>query len=540
MSSFGHAILALDHGAAFQTAAKYAEIQVVVWLNRCLFLLPETLLMPDVMKFVAVDLGASSGRLVVGHWDGSHFWLEDLHRFPNGAVSLHGNIYWDVLRIWSEIQVGLTKFRARYDESPAGIGIDAWGVDFALLDRRGRLLDNPSHYRDPRTNGVPEQAFKLISERRIFSTTGVQTWSINTLFQLYSMVRARDPKLDSVQTLLMIPDLFNYFLCGERAIEYTEASTTQMYNLAAKDWDRATMQALSIDERILPRVVEPATVLAPVYREVLETCGFATPFPTIAVASHDTASAVASIPNLDEQSAFISSGTWSLMGLELDAPITSEHAQQLNLTNEGGAGGATLLLRNLTGLWIVQECMRQWEIEGKGCSWDELIAEAKTAQPFRSLVYPDAKVFLAPKNMPAAIRNFCKASGQTVPESRGELARCGFESLSLSYAATLDMLESLTGREIRTLRIVGGGSQNSLLCQLTSDACNRTVVAGPVEASALGNVMLQAVAVGVLPDLAAGRAAIGASVEYSTYTPQTDEAWADAQSRYKSLETASF
>jgi len=495
--------------------------------------------MQAAMKFVAVDLGASSGRLVIGHWDGLKFSLEELHRFPNGAVSLHGNIYWDVLRIWSEIQVGLTKFRARYNESPAGIGVDAWGVDFALLDRRGRLLDNPSHYRDSRTNGVPEQAFKLISERRIFSATGVQTWSINTLFQLYSMVRARDPKLDSAQTMLMIPDLFNYFLCGERAIEYTEASTTQMYNLAAKDWDRETMQVLSIDERILPRVVEPATVLGPVYREVLETCGFTTPFPTIAVASHDTASAVASIPNLDEQSAFISSGTWSLMGMELDAPITSERTQELNFTNEGGAGGATLLLRNLTGLWIVQECMRQWEIEGNGCSWDELIAEAKAAQPFRSLVYPGAKVFLAPKNMPAAIRSFCKDSGQVVPESRGELARCGFESLSLSYAATLETLESLTGREIHTIRVVGGGAQNSFLCQLTADACNRTVVAGPVEASALGNVMLQAVAVGALPDIVAGRAAIGASIEYSTFTPLPSGAWASAKLRHKALAATS-
>jgi len=491
------------------------------------------------MKFVAVDLGGSSGRLVVGHWDGSRFSLEDLHRFPNGAVTLRGSIYWDVLRIWSEIQVGLTKFRARFDESPAGVGIDAWGVDFALLDRRGRLLDNPSHYRDPRTAGVPEQAFKRVSERQIFSSTGVQTWSINTLFQLYSMVLARDPKLDAAQTLLMIPDLFNYFLCGERAIEFTEASTTQMYNLATKSWDRESMQALSIDERILPRVVEPATVLGPVYREVLDTCGFSRPFPVIAVASHDTASAVASIPNLDQQSAWISSGTWSLMGMELTAPVTSERAQQLNFTNEGGAGGATLLLRNLTGLWIVQECMRQWEIEDHGCSWDELIAEAKAAQPFRSLIYPGAKDFLAPKNMPTAIRSFCKASGQTVPESRGELARCAFESLSLSYAATLESLESLTGSEIRTLRVVGGGAQNRFLCQLAADACDRAVVAGPVEASALGNVMLQAVAVGALPDLNAGRAAIGASIDYSTFTPLPDGAWADAKSRYKILEAAS-
>jgi rhamnulokinase len=337
----------------------------------------------------------------------------------------------------------------------------------------------------------------------------------------------------------MMPDLFNYFLCGERAIEYTEASTTQMYDMKAGDWDRETMRALAIDERILPRVVAPATVLGPVYHEVLETCGFTKSFPVIAVASHDTASAAASIPNLDEHSAFISSGTWSLMGMELDAPVTSARARELNFTNEGGCGGSTLLLRNLTGLWIVQECMRQWEIEGKGCSWEELIAEAQAAKAFRSLVHPGAKEFLAPKDMPTAIRNLCKKTGQELPGSRGELARCGFESLSLSYAATLETLQSLTGREIRTMRVVGGGSLNGFLCQLTADACDRVVVAGPVEASALGNVMLQAVAVGALPDIAAGRAAIGASIEYSTYAPQPSGAWIDAKARYKDLQASS-
>ena len=314
--------------------------------------------------FVAVDLGASSGRLMVGHWDGRRFSLDELHRFPNSGVSLHGSLYWDALRIWSEIQNGLIKFRARFPGPPAGIAVDAWGVDFALLDGRGRLLDNPSHYRDPRTNGIPQRLFQRIPEADLFAATGVQSFQYNTLFQLYSMVLARDPRLESAETLLMVPDLFNYFLGGAKAVEFTEASTAEMVNHAARDWHRDLLRALAIPDRILPPVVAPATVLSDVGRDLLDLCGFSKTFPVIAVASHDTASAVASIPNLDAHSAFISSGTWSLMGVELDAPVATPRARQLRFTNEGGCGNSTLLLRNLTGLWLLQECLRQWENAG--------------------------------------------------------------------------------------------------------------------------------------------------------------------------------
>ncbi len=488
------------------------------------------------MNFVAVDLGASSGRLMVGQWDGRRFALDELHRFSNGGVGVHGSLYWDALRIWSEIQDGLMQYRARFGDSPAGIAIDAWGVDFALLDRRGRLLGNPSHYRDPRTNGVAKRAFEQVSEAVLFAANGVQTMSINTLFQLYSMVLSDDPKLQCAETLLMVPDLFNYFLCGEKAVEYTEASTTQMVRHSAHDWDREMLRTLRIPERILPPVVAPATVLSSVGRDVLDRCGFAQTFPVIAVASHDTASAVASIPNLDDSSAFISSGTWSLMGVELDAPIASERARALRFTNEGGCGGSTLLMRNITGLWILQECLRQWEREGHPCKWDELIVAAAAARPFRSLLHPNAEAFQAPDDMPQAIRAYCSASRQPVPQTIGEFARCCFESLGLAYWSTLDALQSLTGREIRTVRVVGGGCLNAFLCQITADACGCTVVSGPVEASALGNVMLQAVAVGALPDIAAGRASIGESIECARYTPQHSDGWADAQMRYRVLE----
>ena len=487
------------------------------------------------MLFVAVDLGASSGRLMVGSWDGLRFELEELHRFANGGVSVRGSIEWDVLRLWSEILAGLTKFRARFGGTPAGIAVDAWGVDFGLLDRNGRLLGNPTCYRDARTNGMPEKVFARVDEAEIFAATGVQTMQINTLFQLAAMAMEDDPRLACAETLLMIPDLFSYFLCGEKRVEYTEATTTQMYRLGAGEWDRGLLDHVGVPVGILPEVIAPGTVLGNVGSDVLELCGFAETFPVIAVASHDTASAVVSIPGLDAGSAFISSGTWSLMGVELAAPVTTQRARELGFTNEGGCGGTTLLMRNITGLWILQECMRQWEKLGTPCGWDAVIAAAKKAVAFRSLILPNAPEFGAPGDMLNAIRGFCRATGQVAPETVGEFVRCCFESLSLAYWSTLEALRALTGAEIETLRVVGGGCLNGFLCQMTADACECSVVSGPAEASALGNVMMQAVAVGAVKDIAAGRAAIKASLELIEYTPRADDRWTEARARYLAL-----
>jgi rhamnulokinase len=309
-----------------------------------------------------------------------------------------------------------------------------------------------------------------------------------------------------------------------------------MFALAAGDWHRAMLRRVGVPERILPGVVQPGALLGDVSADVLEGCGLGGKFPVIAVASHDTASAVASIPGLDEGSAFISSGTWSLMGVELDAPVTSERARELGFTNEGGCGGKTLLMRNITGLWILQECVRQWERDGESCGWEELIGAAKAAEAFRSIILPNAAEFGTPGDMPETIRGYCRASGQAVPELVGEFARCCFESLSLAYLSALEGLRSLTGREIRTLRVVGGGCLNTFLCQMTADACGCAVVSGPAEASALGNVMLEAVAVGELPDVAAGRASIGESLQLVTYEPRRGDGWAEAQARYGRLE----
>ena len=486
--------------------------------------------MTQSVHFVAADLGASSGRLMVGTWDGSKFSLDELHRFPNSAVAIGGSLHWDVSGIWSEIQRGLMLYRERFQDPPAAIGVDAWGVDFALLDRSGELLGNPYHYRDSRTDGIPELVFQRIDARQLFRCTGVQTMQINTIFQLYSMVRDADPKLKAAETLLMIPDLFHYFLCGERVVEHTEATTTQMYS-PTKGWAREVLDTLEIPTRIMPDVVVPGTQLAQVRTEVLRDTGFNRGFPVVVVASHDTASAVAAIPDMDENSAFISSGTWSLMGVELREPITSDRAYSLGFTNEGGADGSILLIKNLTGLWLLQECQRQWSREGRNYTWSEISAMAATAPAFACVLDVDANDFRAPENMHRAIAEYCRRTMQPNPETIGAVARGCFESLALKYRSVLESLEAVTARRLDTIRIVGGGCLNALLCQMTADACNRTVVSGPSEASAFGNVMLQAIATGHLSNIGAGRAAIAASIQRVSYFPQRTDVWDEAYAR---------
>lgn len=486
--------------------------------------------MTQSVHFVAADLGASSGRLMVGTWNGRVFLLDELHRFPNRGVQISGSLHWNVSGMWSEFQRGLMLYRERFQDPPTALGVDTWGVDFALLDRSGELLGNPYHYRDARTNGIPELAFQRIDERQLFLWTGVQTMQINTIFQLYSMVRDVDPKLKAAATLLMIPDLFHYFLCGERVVEHTEATTTQMYS-PTNGWARKVLDMLEIPPRILPDVVRPGTKLGPVRAEVLRDIGFSSSFPVVAVASHDTASAVAAIPEMDENSAFISSGTWSLMGVELREPITSDRAYSLGFTNEGGADGSILLIKNLTGLWLLQECQRQWSREGRHYTWSDISVMAATAPAFACLLDVDASDFRAPKNMHRAIAEYCRRTVQPNPETIGVVARGCFESLALKYRSVLESLEAVTARRLDTIRIVGGGCLNSLLCQMTADACNRTVVSGPAEASAFGNVMLQAIATGHVSNIGAGRAAIAASIQCMTYFPQSTGVWDEAYAR---------
>jgi rhamnulokinase len=486
--------------------------------------------------FLSVDLGASSGRVMAAHWDGRRFALEELHRFTNSGVRAGDRLYWDALRIWSEMQAGFLKFKTQTHDSPVAIGVDAWGVDFALVDAAGRLVGNPVHYRDERTRGMPEAAFPPLSEEALFRETGVQPWQINTIFQLYSMVLERDPQLERAATLLTIPDLFSNFLCGVRQVEFTEATTTQMFSWRNSDWAREMLEKIGIQPCILPGIVQPGTVLGKICGCVQRESGFDKDVSVVAVASHDTASAVAAIPDMDEGSVFISSGTWSLMGTEVSHPNVSEGARRLHFTNEGAADGRFLLMKNLAGLWMMQECVRHWERDGQLFKWPDLLEAAAQATPFRTLLEPNDKRFEVQCNMPRAIRNYCSDTGQCVPESPGAVARAIFESLALKYRSVLASLEELTSRTFSTIRIVGGGSLNALLCQMVADACDRRVVAGPAEATSLGNVMMQAMATGYISNFDLGRAQIGESIQCAEYRPNPSDAWSEAHVRFKALE----
>ena len=485
--------------------------------------------------FLAVDLGASNGRVLAGQWDGARFTLEEIHRFPNGPVRILGSLFWDTARLWTEIQAGIAMQAVKPGGTLAGISVDAWGVDFGLLDSRGRLLGHPYHYRDARTNGVPDRVFEIVPAAQVFHQTGVQAMQLNTLYQMFSMVESGDPQLAAAKTLLMIPDLFHYWMTGERKAEYTNATTTQMFDGVNRCWTTGLLESLRIPTALLPPIISPGTILGNVRPDVMHDTGLTLPVPVIAVGTHDTASAVAAIPELDDESAFISSGTWSIMGVELDAPLIDAQVLALSFANEGGVAGKTLLLRNICGLWLLQESLRQWEKEGRKYAWDEILKLAGEASPLVSLVEPDAPDFLSPGNMPEAIRSFCRTTRQREPDSVGAIARCCLESLSLKCRWVAEAIETLTGRKLRTLRLVGGGSRNTLLCQLTADATGRSVVAGPVEAAALGNVMVQAIATGLLPDAAAGRRAIAASVERCHYEPDRTLDWGAAYERWQSF-----
>jgi rhamnulokinase len=489
--------------------------------------------MASTINFLAVDLGAASGRVMLGRWDGERFALQELHRFVNEPVQVLAQMHWDVLQLWSEIKAGLARYAALSDTPLAGIGVDTWGVDFALLDRAGHLIGNPVTYRDSRTDGMIDRVFERVPRRQVFGQTGIQVMPINTLYQLMSMVG--DPQLDSAETLLLMPDLFHYWLTGAKAVEYTNATTTQMLDCRARRWATELLAQLSIPSHFLPATVAPGTILGSVLPSLLSETGLRGAVPVIAPGSHDTASAVAAIPGLDAHSAYISSGTWSLVGVEVEQPILSDAALELNITNEGGVANTIRLLKNVAGLWLVQESQRQWQREGTTYSWEQLLTLAGQSEPFHSLIDPDAIEFLHAGDMPARIGAFCQRSGQPAPASVGALVRCCLESLALKYRWTIDALERVAGMRIQTIRVVGGGSQNRLLCQFTADACQRMVVTGPVEATALGNVMIQAIAAGQLPDIAAGRRAIAASISQQTFEPGPPEAWQAAFARFVQL-----
>jgi rhamnulokinase len=480
--------------------------------------------------FLAIDLGASSGRVIACRLDGQRFEMREVHRFPNGPVVQEGHLHWDVQTLWREIKAGIAKYAGQSHAPLAGIGVDTWGVDFGLLDAGGTLLGNPYHHRDSRTDGMPELVDARVSPAQLYAQTGIQRLPINTLYQLVSMSRTAGPRLREARTLLMMPDLFHYWLTGRAAGEYTNATTTQFYDARKQRWATDLLESLGVPTGILPPIVSPGTILGDLLPAVRAEVGLSGSVPVIATATHDTASAVAAVPGLDERSAYISSGTWSLVGIETPQPILTERARLLNFTNEGGVGNVlserrVRFLKNVGGLWLLQECRRLWRSEGRDFTWPDLMALAGQAPPLRSVVDPDAPDFLSPPDMLAAIRSYCARTGQPAPDGVAEVARCCLESLALKYRWVLASLEDLVGHRLDAVRVVGGGSRNSLLCQWTADACGRPVVAGPVEATALGNVLVQAVAAGRLPNIATGRQVVAASFTQTTYEPRPDPAW---------------
>jgi rhamnulokinase len=481
-------------------------------------------------NLLAFDLGAESGRGILGLFDGQKLRLEVIHRFGNGPVRTLDTMHWDVLYLHTEMLNALRKCAGDHRALDA-IGVDTWGVDFALLGRGGTLLGNPRHYRDPHTEGIMEEAFKTVPRAEIFRQTGLQFMRFNTLFQLLALQRDRSPLLDKAETLLLMPDLFHYFLTGIKVVELTNVTTTQMYDPTAKGWAYGLVKAFGLPTNILGSLVQPGTVLGPLRGSVATETGL-TPMPVIAPATHDTGSAIAAVPASGSSWAYISSGTWSLMGAELGAPLINDQAQAYNFTNEGGVGGTIRFLKNIMGLWLVQECRRTWERAGKAYTYDELARLAEAAPASVGIVNPDHDSFLLPTSMPAALADFCRRTGQPAPVEPGAVIRCALESLALRYRWTLEKLEELTGRRLEVIHVVGGGSQNELLCQFTADACNRTVLAGPVEATAIGNELVQALGLGILGSLADAREVVRRSFDVRTYSPRTPQAWDEPYQRF--------
>ena len=481
-------------------------------------------------NYIAIDLGASSGRVMLGRWDGHALGLEELHRFSNDAVRVCGTLYWDILRLLHEIKQGLAK-AAQYDI--AAIGIDTWGVDFGLLDGRGRLLENPVHYRDARNDGVAEEVDKLIPPRELYEETGLQRLPFNTIYQLYSLKLQRPEALESAKTLLFLPDLLGYFLTGRMATESSIARTSQLLNVHTGEWSRRLFDTLELPRGLFGGIVPSGTALGPLLPEVQEETGLGA-VPVISVCGHDTGSAVCAVPAGQEDFAFLSSGTWSLFGTELDRPIVDETSFALNMTNEGGFG-KTRFLKNITGLWLIQESRRHWNRHGGEYSYADLERLALEAPAFARFINPDDPAFIAHGNVPGRIGEYCTKTGQSAPASIGETVRCIYESLAMKYRATLEKLEACTGRRYPCLHVMGGGVKDGLLCKMTANACGIPVLAGPAEATVLGNLAAQMIAQGEVKGLREAREVVRGSVEVKEYLPEDVEAWAQGYEQFSKL-----
>ena len=497
--------------------------------------------MAATVDYLALDLGAESGRGVLGRFDGSRLALEEIHRFSNGPVKLLDTLYWDLPRLFEETKSALRKAYA-ISSYLDGVGVDTWGLDFGLIGRGNTLLGIPVHYRDARTDGMIELAIKAVSRERIYQITGVQFLPFNTLYQLLALKQCESPLLEIAETLLMMPDLVGWLLTGYRAGERTNASTTQLLNSRTGTWSLELCQRLGLPHPILPPLVEPGSELGQLQTSVAQETGISAPLAILAPATHDTASAVAAIPVVNQPSTtappdwcYLSSGTWSLLGVEVSTPVINAETMLYNFSNEGGVAGTTRLLKNIMGLWLVQESRRTWALAGREMSYQELTARAQAAPPLTAFINPDHPAFLAPGDIPSRLLAFYQQTGQTPPYDEGGLIRSCLESLALKYRWTIERLEAILRTSIKTIYIVGGGTKNTLLCQLTANACGRPVHAGPVEATAIGNILIQATGRHKLGSIRDLRTVVARSFPVAIYEPQQTAAWAEATSRFNEL-----
>lgn len=481
-------------------------------------------------KVLAVDFGASSGRVMLGTFDGDKITTEEIHRFSNDPVIVNGTMYWDVLRLFHEIKQGLIK--AKPYGKVDSIGVDTWGVDFGLLDEKGYLLENPVHYRDSRTEGMLEKGFALIPKEHFYEMTGNQFMEINTAFQLLALKEQRPELLQRADCLLLMPDLFNYFLSGVKKSERSIVSTTQMSNPNEPGWVMEVAEKFGIPKNIFTEVVPTGTLLGPIRKEIQEELGV-TDMEVVAVAGHDTQCALTAVPAKEDDFIFVSCGTWSLFGTELERPVLTKQSEELNITNETGTDGRTSFLKNIIGLWLIQESRRQWIREGKEYSFSELEKLAEGAEPFQSFIDPDAPEFVPSGDVPTRIREYCQKTGQKVPRTEGEIVRCINESLALKYRYSLEEIKACTGKDYQAIHMVGGGIQSKLLCKFTAHASKIPVIAGPVEATVFGNIAIQLMSKGTISDLKEARRVIANSEEPVVYDPENSVEWDKVYEFYK-------
>lgn len=480
-------------------------------------------------KVLSFDFGASSGRAMLSRLEDGKITIEEIHRFSNDTVILNGTMYWDVLRLFFEIKTGITK--AIHKGGFDAIGIDTWGVDFGLIDKYGKLIGNPVHYRDARTEGVPEKVFETISKDELYSLSGSQFMRINTIYQLMSLKYNMPEQLDNAEKMLLMPDLFAYMLTGEMHAEASIASTTNLYDPVKRDWNFALIEKLGLPKKIFPKIIKAGNVHGMLSDEICEELG-CKKVPVIAVAQHDTASAVAAVPSITDDFVYISCGTWSLFGIEAKEPILTKEAAELDFTNEGGYNDTVRFLKNIMGLWLIQESRRQWRREGEEVGFDQLEKEALASEPFKCFIDVDDPSFEAAGNLPKRVKAYCERTGQYVPQTRGEIMRCIYQSLAMKYRYTFQMLNRIGEKDYKRINILGGGIKDKLLCQMTADACNVEVSAGPSEATVMGNIAVAYSALGELKDLADIRKTVSASVELKNYSPKDSAAWDNAYADY--------